>query len=345
VAYFWNSPSGGSVHLVQQDPVDVPGQQLVPLRTPDHLDHVPARAPEGGLGLLDDLPVPPDGTVESLEVAVHDEDQIVEVLPTGHREGTRRVHFVELTVTDETPDPRGRRIGDLPVEEIAVHMGLVDGGQRTETHRDGRVLPEVGKEPGMGIGGESPTADFLPEVVELVLGEPPLDEGPGVDPRGGVALEEDHVPEAPVGLPPEEVVEADLVERGRGGVGGQVAPDPFGPLVGPGHHDRRVPPDVGPDPPLQVFVAREPGLLVPGDRVHVGSRDRRREVDLYRPGPLQQLHQEKAGPGPALGVDHRVEGVDPFRRLLRIDVRELVGHSVEEHRPQPKAHLRGPRSI
>ena len=35
--------------------------------------------------------------------------------------------------------------------------------------------------------------------------------------------------------------------------------------------------------------------------------------------------------GRPCGVDHGVEGVDPFGGLLGIDVRELVRHSVEEH--------------
>ena len=82
------------------------------------------------------------------------------------------------------------------------------------------------------------------------------------------------------------------------------------------HHDGRVPADVGPDPPFEVLVAREPGLLVPGDGVHVGRGDGGREVDLLGQGPLEELHQQEPGPGPALGVDHGVEGVDPFGRLL-----------------------------
>ena len=58
--------------------------------------------------------------------------------------------------------------------------------------------------------------------------EPAFDEGPGIDARGGVALEEDLVARGAVGLAPEEVVEPDLVQRGRGGEGGQVAADALG---------------------------------------------------------------------------------------------------------------------
>ena len=48
---------GGAVHLVDQHAVDVPGEQVVPLAAPDHLDDVPAGATEVGLELLDDLAV------------------------------------------------------------------------------------------------------------------------------------------------------------------------------------------------------------------------------------------------------------------------------------------------
>ena len=53
--------------------------------------------------------------------------------------------------------------------------------------------------------------------------------------------------------------------------------------------------------------------------------------DLERAGPLQQLHEQEAGPAPAVGVDHRVEGVDPLGGLARVDVGQLVGDPVEQH--------------
>ena len=70
----------GRVHLVEQHAVFVLGEQVVPLRTPDHLDHVPAGATEGGFEFLDDLAVAADRSVESLQVAVDDEHEIVELL-------------------------------------------------------------------------------------------------------------------------------------------------------------------------------------------------------------------------------------------------------------------------
>ena len=45
------------------------------------------------------------------------------------------------------------------------------------------------------------------------------------------------------------------------------------------------------------------------------------KADLVLPGPLEQLHQQEPGPGLPVGVEDGVEGVDPLRRLLGIDVR------------------------
>ncbi|CAB4698698.1 unannotated protein [freshwater metagenome] len=64
----------GVVHLIEQHAVGVGGQQVVPLGSPDHLDHVPAGTAERGLEFLDDLAVAAHGTIESLQVAVDHED-------------------------------------------------------------------------------------------------------------------------------------------------------------------------------------------------------------------------------------------------------------------------------
>ena len=147
---------GGGVHLVEEDAVDVAGQELVPLRSPDDLDDVPARAAEHGLGFLDDLAVAADGAVEALEVAVDDEDQVVEVLAPRHAEGADGLDLVELAVAEEGPDAVGGGVDDLALEEVAGHVGLVDGAQGAQAHGDGGVLPEVGEEAGVGVARAAP---------------------------------------------------------------------------------------------------------------------------------------------------------------------------------------------
>ena len=102
--------------------------------------------------------------------------------------------------------------------------------------------------------------------------------------------------------------------------------------VGPGDHDGRVPPHEGPDATLHGLVAREPRLALGRDGVDVVAGHGGREPDLELAGPLEQLHHEEPGPGLAPDVDHRVERVHPLGRLLGIDVGDLGGESVEDHR-------------
>src|SRR6266508_639223 len=77
----------GVVHLLDQQPVDVASQELVPLASPDHLDDVPAGAAKDRLQLLDDLAVAPNRPVEALEVAIDDEGEVVEAFASGEVEG------------------------------------------------------------------------------------------------------------------------------------------------------------------------------------------------------------------------------------------------------------------
>src|SRR5213078_3077807 len=125
------------------------------------------------------------------------------------------------------PDVLVGGVLDAAVVQVPVEPGLVDRADRAEAHRDGRELPEVRHEPRMRVRAEALARNRLsPEVVELVLGEPALEERPGVHPRRRVALVEDLVSRAAVVLATEEVVEADLIETGGGRVGRKVPADP-----------------------------------------------------------------------------------------------------------------------
>jgi hypothetical protein len=174
---------GRGVHLVEQHAVDVASEQLVPPGPPDHLDDVPAGTTEHRLGLLDDLAVAPHRAVQALQVAIDDEDQVVEVLAAGDTEGADRLDLVELAVAEERPDSAGAGVDELPVQQVPVDVRLVDGADRPQPHRHRRELPEVGEEPGVRVAGQAGLADLLPEAVEVLLVETAFDERPGVDAR------------------------------------------------------------------------------------------------------------------------------------------------------------------
>jgi hypothetical protein len=76
------------LHPAQQDAAAVAGDQRVPAGAPDGLDDVPAGPAEDALQLLDDLAVAAHRPVEALQVAVDDEDQVVEPLPAALLHGS-----------------------------------------------------------------------------------------------------------------------------------------------------------------------------------------------------------------------------------------------------------------
>src|SRR5207245_8071825 len=119
-------PVAGLAHSTREQPVDVARKQLVPLASPDHFDHVPARPAEHGLELLNDLAVPAYGTVEPLQVAVHDEREVVEAFTRRDVQRAERLGLVALPVADEGPHPRTGGVFDAAVLQVPVEARLVD---------------------------------------------------------------------------------------------------------------------------------------------------------------------------------------------------------------------------
>ena len=317
---------GDGVHLVDEHAVDVGRQQRVPVAAPDDLDDVPAGAAEVGLQLLHDLAVAAHRAVETLQVAVDDEGEVVELLAGGQADRAERLGLVHLAVAEVAPDVAAAGVLDLPVQQVAVEPGLVDRADRAETHGDRGELPEVGHQARVRVGGQALEAvrQLLPEGVELSLVEAALQERAGVDARRGVALEEDLVAGLAVVLAAEEVVEAHLVERRGRGVGGDVAAD-VGAGVGPGHHDGRVPARVGADAALDVLVAGEPGFALRRDGVDVVGAAQAGHADLVLAGPLQQPKHQVTGARATLRLDDVVERLEPLLGLAGVDIRQLAG--------------------
>ena len=98
----------------------------------------------------------------------------------------------------------------------------------------------------------------------VVLAQPSLEEGPGVDAGRRVALHVDVVAGQSVILAPPEVVEADVVERCGRRERRQGGRRCRRHLVGPHDHRRSIPADERSDTSFDVFVAGEEGLLSVG---------------------------------------------------------------------------------
>src|SRR5207302_5953489 len=134
------------------------------------LDDVPAHATERRLELLDHLAVAAYRAVESLQVAVHDEDQVVEPFPRREIERRGRLRLVELAVSDEAPNARPRRVDQLPVVQVAIEPRLVHRVQRPEAHRDRGELPERRSPTRVRVRAQTRPRRLPPGMSEAVLG-------------------------------------------------------------------------------------------------------------------------------------------------------------------------------
>ena len=94
----------GLCHDALQVPVRVARDQAIPAATPDDLDDIPSRSAEGGLEFLYDLAIASYRAIKTLQVAVHDENEIIEAFTNRHRNCAHRLGLIHLTVTEEAPD-------------------------------------------------------------------------------------------------------------------------------------------------------------------------------------------------------------------------------------------------
>ena len=143
-------------------------EQRVPVAAPQQLDDVPAGAGEDGLELVDDAAVAAHRAVQPLQVAVDDEDQVVEPLARGDAQAGQRLGLVHLAVAEEAPHAATRRRAfrgaavrrgrQAAVLEVAQEARLVHRRQRPQAHRAGGELPEVGHQPGMRVRAQAARA-------------------------------------------------------------------------------------------------------------------------------------------------------------------------------------------
>jgi hypothetical protein len=164
---------------------------------------------------LHDLAVAAHRAVEPLQVAIDDEDQVVELLAAAKRNGTERFRLVHLAVAHEGPDLASGGIGNAAPVQIFQEPRLVDRHQRPEPHRHGGELPEVGHQPGMRIRRQALAASLLSERQQRLFAEPSFHEGTRIDAGGGVTLHVDQIAPMIGRRRVPEMPEADIVEGCR----------------------------------------------------------------------------------------------------------------------------------
>ena len=267
----------GLVHALLQEAGLVFGEQRVPKPAPNQLDDIPAGAAEVALQFLNDLAVAAHRPVQALQIAVDHEDEVVQPLPASHRNGAQGFRLVAFPVADEGPDLAVAHRHQAAAVQILHDVRLIDGLQRPQPHAHRGELPVAGHQPRVGIGGQAPALHLLAEAVQLLLGQPPFQEGAGVDAGRGMALEVDEVSRrlAVGGIvgAAEKVVEAHIIQSGRGREGGNMPAQFPRALVGPHHHSQGIPADQGADAPLHEQVAGHQGFPHRRDGVAIGRVD------------------------------------------------------------------------
>ena len=77
----------GFFHSPAQQAIFILGEKLVPVRSPDYLDHSPACAAEHALEFLDDFAIAAHRTIQALEIAIDHKNQVIQFFAAGERNG------------------------------------------------------------------------------------------------------------------------------------------------------------------------------------------------------------------------------------------------------------------
>src|SRR5690606_13263725 len=98
-------------------------------------NNVPTRAAESAFQLLNDLAVTAHRAIETLQVAVDYEDQVVELFATGQCDGTERFGLVAFAVAQKSPNLLLAGIFDTAIGQVLVETRLIDRHDGTQSHR------------------------------------------------------------------------------------------------------------------------------------------------------------------------------------------------------------------
>ncbi|MNZ80938.1 hypothetical protein D3C78_995920 [compost metagenome] len=259
----------GFVHQLDQFTAGVFTQQLIPTTAPHHFNHVPASTAEDAFQFVDDLAVAGYRTIQTLQVTVDDEAQVVQFLTGSDGDRTFRFWLIHFAVAQEGVNGLLRGIFQATVFQIFQEFSLVDCTDWTQTHRNGRELPEFRHQFRVRVRGQTFTVNFLTKVVHLLFSQTTFQERTCVNARRDVALEVHQVAAVFLGARAEEVVEAHFVYGRRRLEGSHVAAQ-FQVFLGCAQngHDR-VPADGRTNTTFQIQIARVFRFVFDGNRVYV----------------------------------------------------------------------------
>ena len=124
----------GAAECIGQFTVGVACKQWVPVGAPQQLDHIPAGTTEQRLEFIDDMAVAAHRSVESLQIAVDDEYEVVEFLARGQRQRRQRFRFIHFAIAKHAPHLAVLHSHQSAMFKIAHEARLIHRTDRAESH-------------------------------------------------------------------------------------------------------------------------------------------------------------------------------------------------------------------
>ena len=172
------------IHQLNQLAGCVLFQETVPVTAPQALDHIPARAAEQAFEFGDHFAIAAHRAIQALQIAVNNEDQIVEFLARGNRNGTGRFRLVHFAIAQKRPYFARGGFNHFAVFEVPHELRLVNGIDGSEAHGYGGELPEILHQPRVRVRRKARTfAQFVTEIFELLLGQAAFQKSARIDAR------------------------------------------------------------------------------------------------------------------------------------------------------------------
>lgn len=127
------------------------GENGIPVGTPDDLEDIPPGTPEETFKFLNDFTVTTDRPIETLQIAVDDPGDVIEMFASPQSDGTQSFGLIDFTIANKAPNARLAGIEQAAMLQITEEPGLIERAKWPQTHRNRGELPEVRHQPRMRI--------------------------------------------------------------------------------------------------------------------------------------------------------------------------------------------------
>ena len=139
-------------------------------------------------------------------------------------------------------------------------------------------------------------AQFVPEIIQLIFGQPAFEKGACIDARRSVALEINEIAGLIAVAAVEEMIEAHFEQRGQRRIGRDMAADAVVVFILVRHHRHRVPARQALHAPLERAIAGIRHLFIRRDRVDVIGGGADRYAHSVFTGAFRQLIEKEIDP-------------------------------------------------